>query len=66
MTDEKTSPELATLAGRMLNMSDDEIVGFAAQHPASIRSLVASLLTQARDRKPPEPPPKRWLPIRWK
>jgi hypothetical protein len=50
MADEKTSPELAALAGRILGMTDDQISDFAAQHPASIRSVVASLLTQARDR----------------
>lgn len=49
MTDEHTSPEVAAIAARVLTMDDADIVTFAMSHPADLRSMAASLVTQAKD-----------------
>lgn len=47
---EKSSPSLASLAGKVLNQPSAT---------KAARSLAGSVLTQAPDRKPSAPPPKK-------
>lgn len=53
---EKTSPGLASLAGRLVAMDEGDFIAYVLSHPAEVRSAMASLLTQAADSEP-EPPP---------
>ncbi len=57
MADERTSPRLATIAANLLAMTDAEIVAYALTHPARIRAIAGTALTQTRDHsKPPAQP----------
>lgn len=49
---EKTSPNVATIASKGLQKP-------SALTPAQIKTLAASVLTQAADKKPPSKPSKR-------
>lgn len=46
---ERTQPDIASEAARILAMSDEEIADLARCNPGTIRSVVASALTQTRD-----------------
>lgn len=52
MADEHTSPNIASKASAVMLMSDDELVNLATKDPAPLRSIAASVLTQAPDREP--------------
>ena len=56
MADEKTSAEIASIAGALASMNDQEVQTWALSNPNTIRRMAASLLTQARDREPDPPP----------
>lgn len=47
---ETTSSNIATLAARIIGMSDALIRGLAFRDPGAIRAVAASALTQAADR----------------
>jgi hypothetical protein len=49
MTDEHTSPGIASEAAKVIGMSDVEVAALALVRPDLIRSLAASALTQTRD-----------------
>ena len=49
MTDEHTSPDLASKAARIITMTDTEVVAMAMIDPGLFRSLAATALTQAKD-----------------
>lgn len=49
----ETSAELASLAARIVQMTDAEIAGLACTDPGKIRSIAASAVRQARPRSPP-------------
>lgn len=51
MADEKTSPEVAAIAARVVKMTDNELAAFAMVEPSSLRSMAGSVLTQAPDRE---------------
>lgn len=53
MADETTSPEIATHAGRIVQMDDVEIATLAITNPELFRRVAASALTQAADRAEP-------------
>lgn len=48
MADEQTSDRVATMAARIVGMSDALIRGLALREPDMIRAVAASALTQAK------------------
>lgn len=53
---EETGQKVASAAGRMLQMTDAELINYAATHAATVRKVAASALTQAPDTSPPGRP----------
>jgi hypothetical protein len=49
---EKTSPEIAHHAGRIVNMDDAQMMTMATQNPELIRRVAASALAQTEDKEP--------------
>lgn len=47
LADEKTSPEIASHAARVLKMDDAQVLTLAMQNPELLRRIAASALTQA-------------------
>lgn len=53
---EHTSQSVASKASAVMLMSDDELVNLATKDPALLRSIAASVLTQAPDHESDESP----------
>lgn len=54
MADEKTSTEVASLAGLIMTMTDEELAEYATKSAGNLRSLAASCLTQTMDQSDTE------------
>lgn len=53
MTDEKTSPPIASVAGRVLRMNLAQWLLWAPGNLKAVKSLAATALTQTADRQNP-------------
>lgn len=49
---EKTDPDIASFAAKVMRMDDAEVVRQAYHVPDQFRSMAASLVTQAADKAP--------------
>lgn len=47
---EHTSPKIASVASRLMRMSDDEVIQYIVDHPGAVQKVAASALTQAPDK----------------